>query len=513
VVSWREWWNRHEFMFTFRKRAGATVTDEAGVETIDPRIDMATTALLVYIDDKKSCDVRSWSATALGKLGRNTSEVRMKLIKALLSRKRHFHENADAALSLGMLRAVEATEPLCRIVSDKRRKSFVRCAAAVSLGLMKSPANRPVLERVLHASDSGKDLKGAALLGLGLLGDERSAYALYQVLIGNSREEYKTIAVASLARSGASRIVFRRGSRSRTVDLVELFESLILRKTTSDPVRRGLVLALGTLGREKTSLDVLRRAYGSTRDSGVKGFTLLSMALMKKENPAKQAQVRETILTALRRGKSARVRGFAALAAGLSEDPELGGALLVVFNGKDQADVRAAAAVGLGILRHRAAVDDLVRELREPRDGGDARGFAAVALGMIGDRSASKSLRWILKNVNVPYLKWASATGLALLGDRGAIPQILECMDDRNMTTRLTAIRSLGYFRDLSTLKPLMERFEKEKSDGVRECIVRTMGMILDDAESVPACRRIGAGVDWAGLSKRPVLLRLVSLF
>jgi HEAT repeat protein len=378
---------------------------------------------------------------------------------------------------------------------------------------MKSPANHHVLERTFHAPDSTKDVKGAALLGLGLLGDERSATTLYGILLSGGRDEYRTIAVASLVRTGVSSIVFRRGSRSRMVDLVDLFETLLGRKTTPVQVRRGLALALGSMGREETSLDVLRGAYRTDRDEGVQGFALISLALMKKEDPERKETVRRFFLRVLKREGDARVRGFAVLAAGLTRDAELGKSLLEVFNSSERSDVRAAAAVGLGVLRYGPALSDLARELKHPRDGGDARGYAAVALGMIGDPAASEYLKWILKNVNVPYLKWASATGLALLRDRTALPLILECIDDRNLTTRLTAIRSLAYFRDPSTLEPLMDRFRAEKLDSVRECIVRTMGMILDDAETIPACRRIGAGVNWAGLARRPVLLRLVSLF
>jgi HEAT repeat protein len=513
TISWREWWNRHEFLFTYRERVLGASTEDGDGETVDPRILLAEAGLLEIIDDKKSCDVRSWSATALGKLGRNTPEIRNKLIDALLDGKRHYHESADAALALGTLRVVEATQPLLRILSNKKKKKLLRCSAAVALGLMKSLANRDLLERIFHAPDSKKDLKAAALLGLGLLGDERSAFTLTKVLLSNAKDELKTVAVASLARTGVSHLVFRRGSRSRTVDLAGLFETLLRRKTTRVQVRRGLALALGTVWREETTLEVLRRVYRTDRDEGVKGFALISLALMKKGDPAKKEMVRDVLLRALKVEGNARVRGFAALACGLARDVELGAPLLEVFNGNERADVRAAAAVGLGVLRYRPALPDLAQELRKPRDGGHARGYAAVALGMIGDPAASGYLKWILKNVNVPYLKWASATGLALLRDRTALPLILECIDDRNLMTRVTAIRSLAYFRDLSTVKPLMDQFRVEKLDSVRECIVRTMGMILDDAETIPACRRIGTGVNWAGLAKRPVLLRLVSLF
>ncbi|MHC5039949.1 MAG: HEAT repeat domain-containing protein [Planctomycetota bacterium] len=492
--------------------------DELG-QIADPRMDFAQAQLIAFIDGSKNCAVRSWAATALGKLGRTTPEIRAKLMDVLVNErngkkgKHHFHESADAALSLGTLGVVEATPPLLQILANKKNKKYLRCSAVVALGLMKTPSNRSILEGLYYAPDSDRDLKASALLGLGLLKDERSAFTLYKVLMGRAKEEFKTIAVTSLERIGLKRIAFRNGSKTRTVDLVGQFEALLRHRKTSVQVRRALALALGSLGREKTSLNVLRAVYETDRDMGVKGFSLISLALMKKSDEASQGMVRDVFLRALKGEKNAEVRAFAALAAGISREAGLGERLLQVFNSKERPDVRAAAAVGLGILAHRPAVADLCRELKNPQDGGDARGYAAVSLGMIGDPEAIVYLRWVLENVNVPYLKWASSMGLAYLGDKKAITLIVECLDDRNLPTRITAIRSLAYFRDLSTLQPLVEQYRKEKLESVRESIVRTMGMIVDQSEDVPACRQIGQGVNWAGLAKRHVLLRLVSLY
>ncbi|MHC4780460.1 MAG: HEAT repeat domain-containing protein [Planctomycetota bacterium] len=500
-------------MFTFRPRTGTQVSGEGASDIADPRSTFARDRLLGYINQSKNCCVRSWSITALGKLGQDTPEIREKLLKVLLDKKHHFHESADAAIALGSMRVVEATEPLLRILGNKKKKKFLRCCAAVSLGLMKSPSNRSILEDLYHAPESDRDIRASALLALGLLGDERSAYTLYKVLMGKAKEEYKTIAVTSLARIGKTGIIFRTGSRTRTVDLVGQFETLLRHRKTPVQVRRALALALGDMGTESTSLETLRRVYETDRDRGVRGFALISMALMKKSDGVNQELVSKVFLRALKGERNAEVKGFAALASGMSRDSSLGKPLLHVFNGKEQPDVRAAAALGLGILKYEPAVSDLCSELKAPRDGGDARGYAAVALGMIGDGAATDYLKWVLKNVNVPYFQWASSMGLALLGDRTAIPLVVERLDDKNLQTRVTAIRSLSYFRDLSTLKPLMDQYGREKLESVRESIIRTMGMILDESESIPACRLIGEGMNWAGLAKRHVLLRLVSLY
>jgi HEAT repeat protein len=132
---------------------------------------------------------------------------------------------------------------------------------------------------------------------------------------------------------------------------------------------------------------------------------------------------------------------------------------------------------------------------------------------MIGDRNASKYLKSVLKNVNIPYLKWASATGLAVLGDKSAIPMILEWIGDGNSITRDSAIRSLGYFRDDSTIMPLLDQFKKEKNDKVRAMICVTLGQIIDTSTKVPVLRRIGRNVNWIAAIRMPSVALLTRIF
>jgi HEAT repeat protein len=355
-------------------------------------------------------------------------------------------------------------------------------------------------------------VKAGCLLGLGLLKDERAAYTLYPVIMGNSPEELQSFAVTSLAKIGTTKITFRVGRRSREVDIVDLLEKKLVRKTTRTQVRRAMAMALGTIGREETSIKALQQAYRIDRDKGVKGFALLSLALMKKSD-ANKLVVRDVLRQALKRERDTIVRGFAALAVGLSRDVEAGKQLLDVFNKDRNAEVRAAAAIGLGIIKYKPALPDLGGEVEKPRDGGDARGYACVALGMIGDPAASKYLKSVLKNVNIPYLKWASATGLAVLRDRSALPMILECLSDKNQITRDSAVRSLAYFRDDTTILPLLEQFKKEKSDEVRAMICVTLGQIVDVSQEVPILRRIGRNVNWIAAVRMPSIALLTRIF
>ncbi|MHC5040485.1 MAG: HEAT repeat domain-containing protein [Planctomycetota bacterium] len=496
-------------MFTFIKKEGPEVTGEKGMTTLNPQLQLLANALMKNLDEKYF-DIRASSAIALGKLGRNTPAIRAKLIRLLKDKKQDVQESA--ALALGMIRAVEASNALVKIVKNKRNKKGLRCFAAVSLGLMKNPANLRVLQNLFNAPDSKTQVKAGALLGLGLLGDERAAYTLYPVFISNYEEELQSFAVTSLAKIGTTEITLRRGRKSTVVDLVRLFERRLNHPQTKTQVKRAIAMALGTLGREDTSIAALRRAYRADRDKGVKGFALLSLAQMKKGEVNKRV-VRDFLQRAMAREKDAVVKGFAALALGLTGDEACGKDLLELFNGNDRPDVRAAAAIGLGILKYKPALPVLGHEVEKPRDGGDARGCACVALGMIGENIASDYLKAVLRDVNVPYLKWASATGLAILNDRSAIPMILDWINDKNRITRESAIRSLSYFRDDTTIRPLLEQFKKEKVDEVRTMIVVTLGTIGDASTDIPVLRRIGQNVNWVAAVRMPAVDLLTKIF
>ncbi|MHC4597760.1 MAG: HEAT repeat domain-containing protein, partial [Planctomycetota bacterium] len=127
--------------------------------------------------------------------------------------------------------------------------------------------------------------------------------------------------------------------------------------------------------------------------------------------------------------------------------------------------------------------------------------------------AASKCLKAALTDSNIPYLKWASATGLALLGDKSAIPMILKGLGDRNQITRDSAIRSLAYFRDDATIPPLLDQFRKEKNDHVRAMICVTLGQIVDASKEVPVLRRIGRNVNWIAAVRMPSVALLTRIF
>jgi HEAT repeat protein len=370
---------------------------------------------------------------------------------------------------------------------------------------MKNPANLAVLQDAFNDPDSKNELKATCLLAIGLLGDERGAYTLYPILLSNFHEDIQAMAVAALAKLGKRELQLQWHGKSVTVDLVDRFERWLYMKRTKVKVRQALAIALGTMGRERTSLGALRKAVTLDRDRGVVVFSLLSMALMKKGEPG-QMITRDLIYRVLSVNSDSVIRSFALLALGLSGDHETGEVLLNFFKRSRKPDVRAAAALSLGLLKYKPAMPELGEEIVNPKDGGDARGMACIALGMIGDPSVGDYLKAVLRDVEVPYLKWGACNGLGALGDPSAIPEILKWIGSLNRITREGAIYSLGAFRDDFAIPPLLERFELEKVASIRGAIIVTLGKMAGTSPGALALDGFGLHVNWLATLRMPTL-------
>jgi len=502
-------------MFTFVKKdeAQETGSEGAAAVTTSPAIQMLITDLLKCMDDPY-WDVRSASAIALGKLGQNTSTVREKLLGALRDSNAEVQESA--ALALGMISAVETTNDLANIIKEKRNDKRLRAFASVALGLMENAGNLSVLQGVLNSADTKDEVKAGTILGIGLLGDERGAHQLLSILLANEEEELQALAITALAKCGKTEISTGGGRRARTINVIEMFEKKLVTKETPTQVRRAIALALATMGKKETSIRALEQAYQMDRDKGVKGFALLGLSQLSAKLPvgdADKVAVREFMRRAVQKESDVVVKGFAVLSVGLSRDVEAGDLLMELFNSNEDPDVRAAAAIGLGIIKHQKAIPYLAQEITKPRDGGDARGYSCVALGMIQDVASADYLMAVLKDVNVPYLTWSASMGLALLKHTPAIAEIQKRLDDKNRITREMAIRSMQYFRNDATISPLLDQFKKEKVDEVRALIIVSLGVIADTSKEVPVLRKCGRDVNWVAAVKMPSIDLLTRLF
>jgi HEAT repeat protein len=145
--------------------------------------------------------------------------------------------------------------------------------------------------------------------------------------------------------------------------------------------------------------------------------------------------------------------------------------------GDSERGIRRVAVRGLGILRARAAVPDLVQVVREDRDDG-LRYEAVYALRKIGDISVAEQLVPML-NVNSDTVRHALISTVGLMRYRGAVPELTRIVEQsaRADTACVLALAALADIADPSST-PLFERLKDHEYEPLRlyanEGIART---------------------------------------
>lgn len=139
--------------------------------------------------------------------------------------------------------------------------------------------------------------------------------------------------------------------------------------------------------------------------------------------------------------------------------------------------IRRTAIRGLGILRARAGVPELLQVAREDRD--DALRFDSVrALRKIGDASIADQLVAML-NINGDSVRNELMATLGSMRDHGAVPELTRIVEQAKPTDapRIVALAALADIADPSSV-PLFERLESDRNDAIRlyanEGIART---------------------------------------
>ena len=133
----------------------------------------------------------------------------------------------------------------------------------------------------------------------------------------------------------------------------------------------------------------------------------------------------------------------------------------------DDRGIRRLAARGLGILRAKPAVPDLLQVVQEDRDDG-MRFEALRALRKIDDVSVGGQLVLLL-NINADSVRNELIATLGAMRYRGAVPELTRIVDQgkRNDEASMRALAALADIADPSSV-PLFERFRADDNEQLR---------------------------------------------
>jgi len=287
-------------------------------------------------------------------------------------------------------------------------------------------------------------------------------------------------------------------------------------------VEQACTLALGILGdADDDKLDekiraTLERLLRTGRPL-TRGFAAIALAKVGARpgfgaSPiAGTAACRRALLSSLARGSTLQkpwaalalgVLGHGLLEHGVAPDPGVGQALRAVAADCRRPHEIGAYAVALGLRRDPESLKLLLDKL-EFFAADEARAPIAVALGLQGERAAIGPILAILKDSKFrPDLIAESAIGLALLGDKTVVPELLEMLKSaRSLASQASIATALGLIGDRRSIEPLLAMLGNEGlTDTARAFAVVSLGSVCDP-RSLPWNTPIALDVNYRALT------------
>jgi HEAT repeat protein len=409
----------------------------------------------------------------------------------------------SAVLALGMMGHRRSLPFLLGMAINKKQSTRNRVHAVISLGLVGDEASCRKLADLALRSNDEDEVKAACLIALSLLRDEPAgALFIGRLAAERVRPALKAVAATALGKLGCKELRFAR----RPVVTVKYLAHLLRTQKKNAQLRQSAALALGALdlASEVDPQQLLRVIAPALDDSDwdTANFTLMAVAEIGRGGHGGDAAW-SLIRRRLRRRDHA-VLGYACIATGLSRDRDSIPTLRRLLTSGPSPGIRAAAAIGLGLMGDMGATPAMLKIINGKGDT-VLRGYCCTALGIMNiskNDEALPTIKRVLRTESAPDLRAAAAMALARVGDRDALDTLLASLKDGNQYFRMSAVVAIGSFRHLRAVGPLMELFKaKNVNNELRAIICVALGNIAEPT-SVPNFR----------LARFQILLQIVRL-
>ncbi|MHC4599898.1 MAG: HEAT repeat domain-containing protein [Planctomycetota bacterium] len=509
-VQWKTWWEINKWRFTWTPRRDSVRTEGESGQT-DLRF---LSEFLVRSLQHDHYDVRGAAALALGRAGSRFKTLAVPPLEKMV-RDANWVASESAVLALGMLGSKGSVPLLVGILEDPNGKYRLRAHAAVSLGLIGEKSASRILMSMLMRSKVHDEVKAACMMGLALMREKSAVLSLVSFMNRRSeKEDLRAMAATALGKMGYTEVRMGR----KKVDVVEELVRVLAGGKRDKKVKLSAIMAVSALGPSgkvtgEKLVDALGRLYARRANADVRTFILLAIAELGCEGRAR-AKARLLIRNVLSGEENPGLLSFACIAAGLSRDRDSVTLVRDVFKKHSNPELRSAAAVGLGLLGDVESTKLLLATIAG-KGSSELKGYCCISLGLMGaqeNREALPRLREILERGNIPELRAAAAMALTLLGDGDAVKILLKAVKEGNTYIRQTILMGVGYFRDVSTLKPLIELYGSKKgmNDATRAIVVTALGYITEEAE-MPILKRLATHYNFL-LTRYEALLQIVTL-
>ncbi|MEW6073693.1 MAG: HEAT repeat domain-containing protein [Planctomycetota bacterium] len=419
-----------------------------------------------------------------------------------------------AAYALALLGAKSAREDVRRFVvhsltrglaEDETASPDVATACVVGLGRVPlAPGGEFPAAGPAHAMPSTGSREAQMVHLLALLADERS--------LGRLPRAHVPTSLALLAGGPAL-----DGSEAKTRAGEAILDRLAMRRGESAELVQSCVLALGFLGdADEDELDLrIRRVLidlpGRLDDRQARHNALLAAGRVGardgRSGPPGADELRAHLLRQLGGGKS-DMRPWAALGLALlgradsaRGDPgaaAIAGALRSELAGAGSPIEAGAVCIAAGLMRDPEAGPLLLATFQRLRDD-LARGHAAVGLGLLEAREALESIRRVAEEATYrPDLLRELALALGLLGDRTVVDSLVEKLErSSSLSAQASLARALGRIGDHRAVRPLLALLEDSGEPAQARAFAAVALGILADPEELPWNTVLAVGVNY----------------
>jgi len=545
--GWEFWWeNNRDRYLNLKKRVGRAGVQAGSLSRLTargthstmlskrPDQDQIDRVIIPTLDSvSKTTDDRDILDSSVLAMGRSASPLShaMSYENAVeLLAHRELSVQASAALTLGVLRAEQAWPLLRGIVNDDSTGRaavggsgvpwLVRSFACLALGLIGDARSvRTIMATIDTLPDSERNVKASAIAALGLLPRGSPLAVTAEAYLVMLLEES---GLDPHVRSYIPTSLGKLGGTASLSPLLDCFSD----DATPNIVRQSAAIGLGQLASvdDGAILDTLADYVREGRDQQTRHFALIALGQIgaRDPNPVHHPEIHNRLRTLFlaemtSKASSRSNRSWSAIAAALygrglsSKTAEIVEGLRVGFRKERDPSFRGAFAIALALLNDQSS-RALIHEQFTSSNQEDFRGYAGEALGLLRHREASEELLALCGDKSISStFRLKTATSLGLLGDRQAVPMLIQMLDQVSSLGGLaSAAKALGLIGDQTSVGPLIAMAADDNARAASRAFACVALGLLGEKTQLPFNERLKAHNNY--LARMPAIAEILRI-